>query len=122
MRIREIGFSELWWKQVVDDPEYCLRKIDQQSNPKTNNDKKRLTLKGLSGAFLVLGVGSSLAIAAFMVEVVHGYMKKNRNNAACVITTQPGLVIDAGLEASKTVNVLTSVWSIVEIESINSND
>ena len=59
----------------------CLRKIDQEiSNTKIKGEKKRLTLEGLSGAFLVLGVGYSVAIAAFIVEVVHGYMRKREQN------------------------------------------
>ena len=59
----------------------CLRKIDQEiSNTKIKGEKKRLTLEGLSGAFLVLGIGYSIAIAAFIVEVVHGYMRKREQN------------------------------------------
>ena len=48
-----------------------------QNNKKLSADRhllKPLTLKGLSGAFVVLGVGYSIAIAAFIVELVHGYM------------------------------------------------
>ena len=59
----------------------CLRNIDQEiSNTKIKGEKKRLTLEGLSGAFLVLGIGYSIAIAAFIVEVVHGYMRKREQN------------------------------------------
>ena len=55
----------------------CLLKIEEETkNKNIKGGNKRLTLEGLSGAFLVLGIGYSIAIAAFIVEVVHGFMKK----------------------------------------------
>ena len=66
---------------IQKDAADCIHKIDQEiSNSKIKGEKKRLTLEGLSGAFLVLGVGYSVAIAAFIVEVVHGYMRKREQN------------------------------------------
>ena len=61
---------------LLSDAAPCLRKIEEETNNKIKDKKKRLTLEGLSGAFLVLGIGYSIAIAAFIVEVVHGFMKK----------------------------------------------
>ena len=53
------------------DPTYCLRKIQQeQMNVKTgkHDQNKPLTLKGLSGAFAVLGVGYALSLFVFLLE------------------------------------------------------
>ena len=41
---------------------------------------KRLTLGGLRRAFIVLGFSYSLAIAAFIVEIVHGHILKNKTD------------------------------------------
>ena len=73
------GLLELWWRTLAADPTYCFRKIEKEvDDKKTEDSKKPLTLKGLSGAFLVLGVGYSLAIAAFIFELVRGHRAKNR--------------------------------------------
>lgn len=75
--MQEAGLLDVWWKQFSIDSSYCLRKIDQETNSKRfgREDKKSLTMKGLSGAFLISGVGSSLAIAAFIVEFCQVYVK-----------------------------------------------
>ena len=72
------GLLGYWWNQVSADPTYCLNKIQQEMSNTKKNEKesiKRLTLKGLSGAFVVLGFGYSLAIAAFIIEIVHGHRR-----------------------------------------------
>ena len=83
---------------IQKDAVPCLRKIDQErSNKKIKkgDNKKRLTLEGLSGAFLVLGIGYSFAIAALIVELVHGSMRKrnqlsrNRAQPAAKIEVPP---------------------------------
>ena len=61
----------------IDSTNY-LKKIDQEMNQKKSGDLKRLTLVGLSGLYLKFGC--SLAIVAFIVEIVHGYMLKNKTN------------------------------------------
>ena len=67
----------------------CLRKIEEETNNKIKDKKKRLTLEGLSGAFLVLGIGYSIAIAAFIVEVVHGFMRKRNQTQIRRIDVKP---------------------------------
>jgi len=72
MRMKEAGLLDIWWKQFSVDSSYCLRKIDKETNNKKSGDnKKPLTIQGLSGAFLILGVGSSIAIAVFIVGICH---------------------------------------------------
>ena len=48
-----------------------------------------MTLEGLSGAFLVLGIGYSIAIAAFIVEVVHGFMRKRNQTQIRRVNVKP---------------------------------
>jgi len=67
--MKETGLLDVWWKQFAADSSYCLRKIDQEMNNKIKDDKKPLTLKGLSGAFLILCAGCFLAIAVFIIEI-----------------------------------------------------
>ena len=64
------------------DPFHCLRKIKQEmTNKKRNqNVKKPLSLKGLSGAFLILGVGYGVAIIVFLFEICYGYSSKSRQD------------------------------------------
>ena len=66
MRAREGGFVEFWTDHNVADPSRCLiapRKHD-------DSDRIRLTLSGLSGAFVVLAFGYSLSILIFLGEVI----------------------------------------------------
>ena len=60
------GLPGEWWKQYSDDPTYCLNKIQRKMKEKSS--KKRLTLKNVSGAFFVLGIGYALALIAFIFE------------------------------------------------------
>lgn len=77
MQIDELGLAQYWLSQVETGLiRKCTKRIEiEMKNIKKNkNIKKPLTLKGLSGAFLVLVVGSLLAIAAFIVELLNGYI------------------------------------------------
>lgn len=57
---------------------YCLKKVEREINSRqVSHDKKSLTLKSLSGAFFILGIGYSLAIIVFIVEIFYGRIKKN---------------------------------------------
>ena len=65
MHIHEAGLYEVWWKEFTADPSYCLKRNEQQKKA-GDDDKKPLTLKGLSGAFLVLLIGYAIAILVFL--------------------------------------------------------
>ena len=74
MKMEGAGLIDFWTKQWSADPSYCLKKNDQllMNNNKIaarKEDKKRLTLKGLSGSFVIFAAGSTLAIAAFILEI-----------------------------------------------------
>ena len=66
------GFINVWWKQFSSDPTRCLSMIQQEMKSSLigsgGGTKKRLTLNGLSGAFIVLLVGYVLGICTFVVE------------------------------------------------------
>ena len=97
----ENGLFDFWWKQFSANPTYCFNKIQQQINQKGRKDKKPLTLKSLSGAFLVLGIGYALAIVAFIVETaVHGHRRidnETKNRIVKIINNQRAIVDQAQL-------------------------
>jgi hypothetical protein len=66
MKMEAAGLPGEWWKQYSDDSTYCLTKIQRKIKEKSG--KKRLTVKNLSGAFIVLGIGYALAVIAFIFE------------------------------------------------------
>lgn len=81
MQIDESGLIQYWTRHTESDlSHHCTRKtkMEMKNTNKNKSSKKPLTLKGLSGAFLILGVGSSLAVAAFIIELIHGYSSKNK--------------------------------------------
>jgi hypothetical protein len=74
----------------------CLKKIARETHIKKvgNENKKSLTLKSLSGAFLILGIGYALAVLVFITEICCRHMKKkgiphtvNRNKNIKQMTT-----------------------------------
>ena len=82
MRLEAAGLLQFWKKRYEADPFYCLEKIEREiRNEKSSaNEKKPLTLRGLSGAFLILGSGLAIAIAVFIVQFVHAYINKQMND------------------------------------------
>jgi hypothetical protein len=64
---KQIG-AYLMRRCVNTDPSNGLITKSQTRN---KDEKKPLTLKSLSGAFVVLGFGYSLGIAVFTVEIIH---------------------------------------------------
>ena len=71
MRMEALGLTDIWWKQFSPDPTYCLTFIEQQRlNKKGRKNKTKLTLKGLSGAFIVLIAGYIMAMLVFILELV----------------------------------------------------
>ena len=97
----ENGLFDFWWKQFSANPTYCFHKIQQQINQKGRKDKKPLTLKSLSGAFLVLCIEYTLAIAAFIVETaVPGHRRidnETKNRIVKIINNQRAIVDQAQL-------------------------
>lgn len=79
MRLEAVGLLQTWKNAFNADPYHCLDKIEKEIKEKTKNRNKiPLTLKGLSGAFLVLGIGYALAITVLIFEVAHHNLKKRK--------------------------------------------
>ena len=81
MRMEASGLLNFWLKQATRGRhEYCLKKdhSKRSNSGRRNEDKKSLTMKGLSGAFVVLGVGYSLAVLIFIIENCHKRILNNR--------------------------------------------
>ena len=83
MRLDEAGIIDFWWRQTIADPTPCLAKNPNlgitSSNGKRNNqedNRKRITIQGLSGAFIVLFTGYILATLALIIERSIGRMKR----------------------------------------------
>ena len=66
--MQEAGLVHVWWKEFSADASYCLRKIDQEMNNRKDDVKKPLTLKGLSGSFIILCSGCFASIIVFLFE------------------------------------------------------
>lgn len=63
MSLDSFGLITWWNKEFYPPPERCLNWNPPVGLP-------QLSLRGLSGAFLVLGVGYSLATITFIAEVL----------------------------------------------------
>lgn len=66
--MREKGLIKKWTEQFQPVPRRCLEEIAN----KPSGDPTKLTLAGLSGAFLILGVGSFASAIVFTCEVFYG--------------------------------------------------
>lgn len=70
----QYGLIDHWNKQNMPQPDRKCADYRQQSS-----ELPRISLANLSGAFVLLLVGWSLAIFAFIVEKIVHYHKLNRN-------------------------------------------
>ena len=64
LKAHEGGFVDLWFKQNVVDASRCLNPLRDSSS------KPRLTLSGLSGAFVVLASGLFFSVFIFCAELI----------------------------------------------------
>ena len=71
MEMREFGLIEHWEKKFTPQPDECFDKY------KEIPDKPRISLKNLSGAFVVLVVGFAIALLVILIEKIVYYHKKN---------------------------------------------
>lgn len=113
--MHDIGLINFWLKHADGiDPTIFLKKNRPGNKPKNKSGNlKRLTLGGLSGAFIVLEVGCSLAIVAFIFEVVYGYYHKTKNRNQYPVNIHPLL--------TNSNSVLPGFPSTVNVESAAGN-
>jgi len=80
MKMEEAGLIDYWWRRYnAADPTSCLSEnlIKQEDKNNKSDRRKRLTLKGLSGAFVILIAGHILASLAFIMECSIARMTKH---------------------------------------------
>ena len=84
MRMEQAGLIDHWWReQSPTDPTPCLsnnikkKKTPKNKEEKAADDRKRLTLKDLSGAFFLLIAGYILSSLVFIIERSIGRMLKD---------------------------------------------
>lgn len=70
------GLFDLWWKRIAADSTHCLDEARlKPANP-------RLSLKGLVGAFVILGFGEIVSFFIYLSEILifrrHYEMALNR--------------------------------------------
>ena len=83
LRMDETGLLPRWQQGTSVDGNYCIQKIQREMNEHfKSGDKKRLTLKDLSGAFAVLSAGYAIGLTVFIIEIYYGRILKNRKAAA----------------------------------------
>ena len=71
LELRQYGLIQHWEKNFAPQPNECATKYSEIPN------KPRISLKNLSGAFLLLIVGLSIATLVFIIETIVYYHKKN---------------------------------------------
>ena len=77
--MEEAGLIDYWWRRYsAADPTPCLSENLMKKEKKKNKSEpfKRLTLKGLSGAFVILVAGYILSCLAFIMECSIARMRK----------------------------------------------
>jgi hypothetical protein len=77
--MRDFGLLDIWAKWYQPDIRQCLDKADKMMQLKTPLKKKdlsRLSLKHLTGAFVVLIVGNVFSLIAFLAEIILSYRKQ----------------------------------------------
>lgn len=64
MKMEAAGLHDLWFRWSMSDPTRCLDEARARPvNP-------RLNLKGLVGAFVVLGFGAVLSVLGYLNEIL----------------------------------------------------
>ena len=68
IELEERGFMIYWDQLYYRVPSKCLANTKKEKQKKAPDNKSRLSLKNLTGAFIVLLVGYALAILSFIFE------------------------------------------------------
>ena len=75
--LRENGLFEHWEALVLAYPPQCLAAVNGLAEKQVKNDgPRRLSLKNLTGAFIVLLAGLGVSFLSFLCEVLFSIHKK----------------------------------------------
>ena len=122
------GFPKAWHRRIMPK-EYCNLRNAKTPNPffKTKGEQHRpLTLKDLTGAFLILGIGLSFGFLVFLLEKIVSIWKDNTQ----MISVEPEILAtndaedsvpqDELLPAIKKVEPVATTMVVEDIASIGS--
>jgi hypothetical protein len=70
MELLQSGLIDYWELRFRPMPRQCKGKIKNGYTPPNNNKHPPLSLKNLTAAFIVLSVGLSLSLLAFLCEKI----------------------------------------------------
>nr|CAH0103993.1 unnamed protein product [Daphnia galeata] len=73
MELQETGFPEYWVKKSIPHAQKCFKKTNQRKIA----IRKPISLDDLAGAFLILGVGVSLATFFFLLENIIRFQSRD---------------------------------------------
>lgn len=77
MELLQSGLIDYWDTWFRPMPPQCKGKIKNGYTPPNNNKHPPLSLKNLTGAFIVLSVGLSLSLLAFLCEKILSLLKRH---------------------------------------------
>jgi len=87
--MEQVGLIDYWWRQYSPaDPTPCLASNYHKKRKGEGDDRKRLTLKSLSGAFVILIAGYILSVLVFIIERSIWRMKKKDYTTTVVAVTE----------------------------------
>nr|CAH0101813.1 unnamed protein product [Daphnia galeata] len=78
MELGQSGLLDYWEILFRPMPRQCQGKIQRGYKSPENNQHPPLSLKNLTGAFIILSIGFSLSILAFLVEQIISMSKRHR--------------------------------------------
>ena len=105
------GLLKVWEKQI-NRGRPCFK---NDRFKRRSEEKKQITMKSLSGAFVVLGFGYSLAVAIFIIEICYSLILKNHR--INVIQTKRD---DSTIKGGDAVGKPFETKVIIEIDTIDS--
>ena len=85
--MEQAGLIDYWWRQYSPaDPTPCLASNYHKKRKGEGEDRKRLTLKSLSGAFVILIAGYILSVLVFIIERSIWRMKEDYTTTIMAVT------------------------------------
>lgn len=91
MRMREAGLVNQWIKEYRADANQCVK--NKRNSKIEKDDMSPLTLRGLTGAFVVLIAGTTLALIAFAAECILN-IASNYKRAQNVLQSKKGSSVE----------------------------
>jgi len=68
MRMREAGLVQKWYNERLPNIADCLPRKGMKTEKVMDEGREPLSLQGFTGAFIMLAVGSTIALIVFIVE------------------------------------------------------